>query len=202
MKSLVAYHGTNKRFSQFDETKARIVNDFYGGGIAYFTDTVDVAKSYAASMFRKFGGERYVYEVDLRLSKTFDVDDKFRGYELVKLIGNKVEDFARGAKLLNINSDRLKVLRELREGAIELTGEQVFRGISQGMTKTAEAKNRLDRLGYDSLRYNGGDHMGVSQKHNVYLAYHKNSITIKNRYIISNKPVALAEKQEVYSFIY
>lgn len=195
-----AYHGTNGRFSRFEQSKARIANDFYGGGVAYFTDTMDIAKSYASFMFRKGGGEKYVYECDLDFDKLFDVEAKFTGEALVKLVGTQIEAFARGARLMTLGVDKYALLSQLANGKIELTGDQVFRGMSNGMQNTASARDRLKALGYDGLRHIGGVNMG-GQRHIVYLAYDANKIKIVNRYIISNAPVTALEKTEKYTFI-
>lgn len=199
---ITAYHGSNMRFATFDDRLARIVNDFYGGGIAYFTESMDVAKSYASNMFRKYGGDRYVYETDLDLSKIFDVDQEFKGQELIKLVGKmNLETFARGARLLPLGSDRLKVLASLREGSMVLTGHQVFMGLSNGMKNTAEARKMLMNAGYDGLRYNGGQNMGMATRHNVYLAYYPRSVQIKKRFIVSKVPIQASEKQHTYQYI-
>ena len=75
--SKIVYHGSNAKFPKFDQNKSRIVNDFYGGGVAYFTDNLEVAKTYARAMFRSRGGGEYVYKVELTLDKVFDVDHMF-----------------------------------------------------------------------------------------------------------------------------
>lgn len=202
MKIIEAYHGTNVRFHRFDQNKARLANDFYGGGVAYFTDSVEIAKSYARSMYNrnKVDG-KFVYSVSLSMSKTFDVDDKFEGDELIKIIGSmNLDQFARSAKLLKLREDKLKTISKLRNGGIVLTGDQLFRGLSNGMINTAEARHRLIRCGYDSLRYNGGLNMNTS-KHNVYLMYNANDIIIKNRYIVSDRNVSNNERLETYSYI-
>lgn len=201
MKRLIkAYHGTNSRFSQFEQSKARIANDFYGGGVAYFTDTLAIAKTYAGFMFRKFGGERYVYEVELQFDKIFDVDETYSGDILKRLIGSELDSFARGAGLLKLGGDRYAILAQLKEGNIQLTGEQVFRGLSNGMQNTARAREILKKCGFDGLRHNGGVNMG-SQRHNVYLAYDARAIKIKTRYIVTTEKVPATAKQETYVFI-
>ena len=43
------YHGTNQLFDKFEQSKSRVLNDYYGGGVAYFTDTLKVAHTYAKS---------------------------------------------------------------------------------------------------------------------------------------------------------
>ena len=195
-----AYHGTNGRFSRFEQSKARIANDFYGGGVAYFTDTVTIAKSYASFMFRKNGGDKFVYEVELTFNKLFDVEAKFTGDVLKKLVGNQVEQFARGARLLTLGDDKYAILSKLQSGNIELTGDQVFRGLSNGMQNTAKAREVLKANGYDGLRHLGGVNMG-GEKHVVYLAYDADKIKIVNRFIISPTPVPATAKAETYTYI-
>jgi hypothetical protein len=177
------YHGTNARFAQFDQSKSRIVNDFYGGGVAYFTDNLSVAKNYAKSAAKK-SGDPIVYEVTFNPAKIFDVDDIFTGNDLIKFFSKREsEQFARGAGLLNLGADKYTVLDALEEGKLKLTGDQVFRGLSGGMIKTAAAREKLKQLGYEGLRYNGGVNMGMATKHSVYLAYHAYQIRITERMI-------------------
>lgn len=184
-QSMTVYHGSNALFKKFEQNKARIFNDFYGGGVAYFTSDKKVASTYATSMKRKYGGDRYVYEVDLTLTKIFDVDHKFTGKELKQFFDDKdAEDFARGSGLLKAGVDKYSVLTKLKEGTIEMTGEQVFKGLSRGMVNTAKARQKLISLGYDGLRYNGGVNMNMTTKHDVYLAYNADDVRIRKVYKI------------------
>lgn len=199
MKTITAYHGTNSRFNKFEQSKARVVNDVFGGGVAYFTDSVDIAKGYANNMARAKGGDKILYEVVLKFNKLFDTDEMYTGNELQKMIGTDVESFARGASLLKLGADRTDVLAKLRGGKMSLTGEQVFKGMSNGMISTRRARERLIQLGYDGLRHNGGL-MGGS-RHNVYLSYRADQIQIVKRYIITPKPVRTEEQSDVYHFI-
>lgn len=181
------YHGTNARFSMFEQSKSRIVNDFYGGGTAYFTDTLSVAKTYAKSAAKK-GGDPIVYQVMLKVNKLFDVDKTFTGDELIKFFAKRdAETFARGAGLLSLGADKYKVLSDLEDGRMTLTGDQVFRGLSQGMVKTASAREKLRGLGYDGLRHNGGVNMNMATKHNVYLAYEAHNIKIVERMLCASE---------------
>jgi hypothetical protein len=185
---MIAYHGSNAKFPKFDQGKARIINDFYGGGVAYFTSNRDIAKTYARSMAKSKGGDQYIYEVDLNMKKIFDVDHKFTGKELTKFFDAKeAEDFARGAGLLKMGSDRFVVIGKLKDGDYELTGDQVFRGLSRGMVNTAKARQKLISLGYDGLRYNGGLNMDTAVKHDVYLAYDASDIHIKKVFKVVKK---------------
>jgi hypothetical protein len=170
------YHGTNALFDKFDQRKSRIINDNYGGGIAYFTDSLNLANTYAKNMAKKQGGNPIVYSVELKLNKMFDVDYEFTGKELIDILPVDVNDFARGAGLLGLNADEYKVISNLKSGNIKLTGEQVYRGLSKGNTQTAKARDHLIKKGYDGLRYN----MPVTPKQSVYLAYNANSIKIIN----------------------
>lgn len=200
MKNIKAYHGTNGRFSQFEQNKARIANDYYGGGVAYFTDTIEIAKSYASSMFRKHGGERFIYEVELSFNNIFDVDKKYTGDIIKRLVGHSAEAFARGAGLMTLGNDKYAIISQLESGKIELTGDQVFRGISNGMQNTARAREALRAAGFDGLRHNGGVAMG-GQKHNVFLAYDSRNIKIKNRFIVTKTPIVRTATPEVYTYI-
>jgi len=69
-------------------------------------------------------------------------------------------------------------LSKLSRGDMELTGDQIFKGLSGGGVNTAAARDHLIRNGYDGLRYNGGANMDA-ERHNVYIPYNANSITIK-----------------------
>jgi hypothetical protein len=177
---MILYHGSNALFNKFDQGKARIVNDFYGGGVAYFTSSKDVAKTYANAMVKAKGGVKYVYEVEVNASKIFDVDDTFTRKELTKFFNDKeAEEFARGAGLMKSGADRYDVLSKIKDGAYKLTGDEVFKGLSKGMSFTARARQKLIALGYDGLRYNGGLNMQAATKHDVYLVYNAGDIHIK-----------------------
>lgn len=178
MKTIIAYHGTNQKFDKFSQEKARLSDDYYGGGTAYFTNTEAIAKTYARAMVRKYGGSNVIYKVELRLNKIFDVDDIFTGKELTKFIkSGNTEQFARGAGLLSLGKDKYKTLASLVAGDVQLSGKEVFKGLSNGMVNTARAREILKRLNYDSLRYNGGEMMGGT-KHDVYIVYKDSDIKI------------------------
>ena len=181
------YHGTNQLFDKFDQNKSRVLDDYYGGGVAYFTDTLKVAHRYAKSMVNKYKGEPYVIEANLNLGNVFDVDQQFTGKDLTKFVGQKkdVEDFARGAGLLKYGVDKYQVMASLESGNERLTGEQVFKGLSLGMKQTAKAREKLKKLGYDTLRYNGGGE-GITTKHSVYIAFYNTNITIAEKYFFDS----------------
>lgn len=200
MKTYTVYHGTNGRFNKFEQNKDRIQNDLYGGGVAYFADNLDVAKNYASTMSRRLGGDKIIYEVKLKMTKMFDVDTIYTGQELLDMIDGRFDEFARGAKLFRFGDDRLSVISDLKSGKLKLNGDQVFRGMSNGMVQTKRARERLIQLGFDGLRYNGGLVAGAP-KHSVYLAYDARKIEILNRYIVSPKPVPSTELQDSYKFI-
>lgn len=183
----VVFHGSGSKFRKFEQSKARILNDFYGGGVAYFTDNREVARTYAKSMAKKKKSDPIIYTVQLNLKKVFDVNDVFTGKDLIKILPDNVDKFARGAGLLNWKSDQYKVIGDLKSGKMKLTGDQVFKGLSQGMNQTATARKHLMSLGYDGLRYNGGDNMGMATKHNVYLVYDASDIEIQQRQLVVSK---------------
>lgn len=177
------YHGTNARFDKFDQRKSRIVNDNYGGGVAYFTDSLSLAVTYAKNMAKKQGGDPLVYSVELKLTKLFDVDHEFTGKELVDILPSDVNDFARGAGLLRLGSDEYKIISNLKSGNMKLSGEEVYRGLSRGNTQTSKARDHLIEKGYDGFRYN----MPVTPKQSVYLAYDAKDITITKRQKVAAK---------------
>lgn len=187
--TIIGYHGTNARFKEFDQRHARIINDFYGGGVAYFTSDTGVAITYAKAMMKKKkSGDPYVYKCSLRLNKIFDVDHKFTGKELTQFFTKETADeFARGASLMKLGDDSYSVMSKLKDGKLTLTGEQVFKGLSRGMVNTAKARQKLIDLGYDGLRYNGGVNMDMATKHDVYLVYKASDITIDKVFKVIKK---------------
>lgn len=194
-KKLKVYHGTNATFSKFDQGKARITNDLYGGGVAYFTANTDIAYNYAKSMAKSKGGQKQVYEVELNVNKLFDVNHIFTGKELTQFFTPKTsEEFARGAGLLSYGVDKYGVLIDLESGKLKLTGDQVFHGLSKGMNSTAKAREKLISLKYDTLRYNGGVNMNAT-RHDVYIAYKAENITIKNHYMYDDQGRIISTKR-------
>lgn len=193
MRQVEAYHGTAGDFKRFDQKKARVARDFYGGGVAYFTSDRDVAKSYARAAAKLAKSDvMFIYRCALSMSKTFDVDHVFKGVELRALIDRKsLEEFARGAGLLRAGVDKYAVLADLDAGRTSLTGENVFRGLSKGMVYTDVARQKLIDHGYDSLRYNGGVNMSNSSvehaKHDVWIMYDADHIKILGRTRITPK---------------
>ena len=186
------YHGTGRRFNKFDQRQARIPNDHMGGGVAYFTDNLDVGKTYAKSMARTQKTDTpYIYHTTLNMNNVFDVDHEFTGEKLKNILPDdprEHEDFARGASLLKMGDDKYSVLNKLRNGDMNLTGAQVFRGLSRGNVNTAKARDHLISKGYDGIRYNGGENMGMATRHNVYMPYNADSISINKVSKIVKKP--------------
>jgi hypothetical protein len=184
------FHGSNAKFKEFAAKSKRVENDFFGGGIAYFTDDQKVALTYSRAMTYRYGGEEYLYKVDLNLDKVFDVDTIYSGAELQKFFAYiKVEAFARGAGLLKLGTDKYSVISALELGHFTLTGHDVFKGLSQGNVNSSGAEKILMKLGYDGLRYNGGDNMSAG-KHNVYMPYYANDITIRNTFKVNRRVIA------------
>lgn len=174
------YHGSGKFFHQFDQKHARLANDFYGGGVGYFTDNKDIAHSYARGMSKETKTP-HVYHTSLHLSNVFDVDHEFHGEKLKKILPKDTEKFANAAGLIGLHNHEQKysILSKLENGEIKMKGHEVFRGLSHGMTNTAKARDHLIKHGYDGLRYNGGMNMQQATQHNVYIPYKADSIKIK-----------------------
>lgn len=175
----IAYHGSNALFDQFDQKHARVANDLYGGGVAYFTDSIDIANGYAQAMTRKKGGTPTIYKVQLTLNNMFDVDNIYTGDTLINLLPKNLETFARAAGMMRPGVDKYDVLYGIESGNAKLSGDLIFKGLSNN-TKTAEAREILRRKGFDGLRYTGGKLMNMPP-HNVYLAYSPSSIEIIDR---------------------
>ena len=194
--TVTAFHGSGKLFKKFEQKYARIPNDFMGGGIAYFTTDLGVAKTYARSMAKTAGtGTEYVYTVTLSMQNVFDVNKTFYGEELVALLPrtpDELERFARGAGILKYGVDRTKVLMDLKAGKISMSGERLFKGLSHGGVDTAIARSALIAHGYDALRYNGGANMDMAVKHDVYIPYNANGISIQKIAKIVRKPKVAA----------
>jgi hypothetical protein len=179
--SKTVYHGTGARFKEFSQDKSRVLNDFFGGGVAYFTTDMKIAIGYAKSAAKRAPDKTgRIYVCKLTLKKIFDVDAKFTGEELVNLLPKDLDSFARGAGLMRLGSDPHQTLSDLRRGSISLSGKEVFDGLSRGMVNTSKARDYLKAHGYDGLRYNGGELMGLP-KHSVYIAYYAKDIDIEAR---------------------
>lgn len=183
-----AFHGSNIRFKEFSVKAKRVPNDFFGGGVAYFTDDKKVALTYSRAMTYRYGGEEHLYAVQLNMRNVFDVDKIFSGEELKAFFKYiKVEEFARGAGLLKAGGEeKYTVLAKLSGGHMELSGKDIFRGLSSGMVNSSKAEDILKKMGFDGLRYNGGDNMGAG-KHNVYLPYYISGIKIVNVFKVNRK---------------
>lgn len=185
------FHGTGQSFDKFDQRKSRIENDLWGGGVAYFTDDLSVAKSYAKDSAKVQKTDTpFVYSVELKFKNFFDVDDIYTGQRLIDILPKKtpeLREFMRGAGLLNMNSDEGAILYSLEKGKASLTGAEIFKGYSKGMNQTAKVREMLIKMGYDGLRYNGGEQMSMATKHNVYIAYKADSVKILQRFKIVKK---------------
>lgn len=192
--SVDVYHGSGRLFNKFDQRQARIPNDHMGGGVGYFTDNHDVAKTYAKSMARSAKTDTpFVYHTKLKMKNVFDVDHEFTGNKLKHVLPDdpkEHEDFARGAGLLKLGDDKYSTLNKLKSGDIKLSGAQVFKGLSRGNVNTAKARDHLISKGYDGIRYNGGENMNMATRHNVYMPYDANAIQISKVTKIVKKPKA------------
>lgn len=173
------YHGSGTKFEKFDQRKARVANDFYGGGVAYFTNDLKVGIQYAKSMSKVAKTDTpYVYTVKLNMKKVFDVDHQFTGKELIDILPKDLDKFMRGAGLSSLHSNDNMIRYKLETGKMSLSGDEIFKGLSAGMNQTAATRDYLISKGYDGLRYNGGLNMNMHTKHDVYLAYDAKDIEI------------------------
>lgn len=178
-----AHHGSGTPdITEFKQEHARVLNDHYGGGVAYFTNKRHIAHKYAKAMSKKTGTPT-VYSAKLKMNNVFDVDHEYTGDKLKHVLPDderEHEAFARSAGLMSPGTDKYKVLSDLKKGNTKLTGKQVFYGLSRGGVNTAKAREHLKKKGFDGLRYNGGENMG-EERHDVYMPYNANSIEIKGK---------------------
>lgn len=177
--AIKAYHGTAIKFDSFDGGKARVSNDYYGGGFAYFTSNKTVAVGYAKSaMIRLKSNTPYVIEVELNFKRLFDATDNqidvSQLKDIVDSLGNKLESFARGAGLLNFGTSIPLVLSDLKAYKAKMTGAQFFAGLSRAYGSMENARKFLQLRDYDGLKHTGGqvtrDKMGTPD-HIVYIVY-------------------------------
>ena len=179
---MILWHGSNKEFSRFKKAEKRISNDLYGGGIAYFTSDKNIAINYAKTRVSAYGGEPYLFKVDVTMKKIFDVDAEFTGKELLNIIVHlkDLEGFARSAGLLGYGENKYIVSSRLQDGRVTLKGDRVWKGISSGGIRTSQAQEVLIKSGYDGLRYNGGVLTTDTHSHDVYCPYKESSIRIES----------------------
>jgi len=185
-----AYHGSGKKFSKFEQRHARIQHDHMGGGVGYFTSDKHVGMSYAKHMAKYHKTDTpYLYHTKLKMHNVFDVDHHFHGDKLKHVLPDEKhhEDFARGAGLLKLGTDKYDVLSKLKHGHVKLSGHDVFRGLERAHGGTGNAREHLIKKGYDGLRYNGGENM-QTKKHDVYIPYKADSIHINKVSRIVKKP--------------
>jgi len=179
------YHGSPLDFDHFRQELSRSPNDYYGGGLAYLTTSFDVAVTYAkAGMKRQTGAglEPTVYTIDANFKKTFDVDMEITGDDLVDFIpSQKVDEFARGAGLIKFSDSPYEVKAKLTSGRLKISGDQIFKGLDKALGGSAKARDYLIKMGYDSLRYNGGANMSMATRHDVYIAYKASTLRIVDK---------------------
>lgn len=193
---MILYHGSNIKFDKFTQRNKRITDDLYGGGIGYFTTGQKIAINYAKTRVSAYGGSEYLYKVDINLKKVFDVDAVFSGDKLLQILKHQkdIEAFARGASLLKYGDDKYTTMNKLQTGRIELTGNQVWKGLSYGGVRTSVAQQVLKDAGYDGLRYNGGVLTTDSHSHDVYIPYFENSIKIIGTYKVQRASKIITPK--------
>lgn len=191
-KLLTVYHGTAARFDEFGQENARVENDYFGGGLAYFTSSRRVAYGYARSaMLRTKSKIPYIIYVGVQFDKLFDARNtsKWSGERVLAFIqevglrSDQVEAFIRGAGLLDMSSLQGRsphvVKSAFMSGKIELDGESIFMALSRVLGNMAQARKKLMSLGYDGLCHIGGeitkDKLNRG-KHTVFISYDKKTI--------------------------
>ena len=176
------YHGTSNVFDKFDEKYARLKNDFYGGGLAYLTDSYEIAKSYskASKKYDKSDKIPRILTVKTSFKKTFDIDKEYVDDDFLKLISSiDIDKFSRGAGLMSLGSDTSAVKYNVKKGNVNLKGDQIYKGLEKAFNnQTYKVRKHLEKCGFDSLRYNGGLQIKTEHEHDVYIAYRASTLKI------------------------
>lgn len=183
---MTLYHGTGNDFDQFLQRFARTVNDYYGGGLAYFTTSIEIAKGYARAGMKRITGQGdtpTIFKVKTNFKKIFDVDDRFAGAELQKFVPKDVDAFIRASGIVKLGSGISPELAKvrLRNGTLNLSGDQIFKALEKVLGGSSKVRDFLITLGYDALRYNGGTATKIGIEHDVYIAYDAKSLNIQSK---------------------
>ncbi len=202
MAKVKAFHGTAAKFDSFDGGKARVSNDYFGGGHSYFTSNKNVAVGYASSaMIRMKSKTPYVIAVDLHFKKLFDARDNktYTGDELkhmikeFKLTQKDLDTLARGAGIMTVMSSPYQIIVGLERGTTKLTGKQFFNGLTRLRGSMENARKFLQSKGYDGLAHTGGqvtrDMMGTPN-HVVFIVYDPNVIQTFKRFRVPESMLA------------
>lgn len=184
------WQGTNARFDRFDQRMARVQNDLYGGGVGYFTDSLEVAKGYATSSLKRKGvpidSTPYIYKVNLTLDNVFDVGKTYDGDFVSSFLKNTdygtAEQFLRNAGLAKMGSDLAGNIGNLRRGELQMSGDQIFNAIGEQSKNSSKARDILIKRGFDGLTHPGGLRGGTKGLHTVIIAYDSDKIQILERY--------------------
>lgn len=175
------FHGAGALFSKFRQEFSRSPNDHYGGGLAYLTTDEKIARGYATSSAKRTKSDPIIYLVEANFKKVFDIDETFTGKEMKEFLPKDIDGFARSAKIAKFSSDGSSLMlakSKLRDGTIELTGRQIYDGLSGvNNNQTSKVRDIFISMGYDALRYNGGLNM-MTTSHDVYIAYKATTLKI------------------------
>lgn len=183
----VFYHGSGNDFDKFEQSASRSKNDLFGGGVAYFTDNIDVARSYSTNAARRrdsLDQTKILYTVRLNLKKAFDTTVKELDSKLVsQLIPDKPSEqdhFGRDLKVYKGDVNRHNFIFKIKSGEVKVSGEALWNAISSRGTNTVKGRNTLKSSGFDGLIYEGG-HITRQVKHKVVIPYNPSSIKIINK---------------------
>ena len=61
--------------------------------------------------------------------------------------------FLSNARLITFGTDRSELISKFKSGELSLKGDNLFRGLSDGMKNTSKVKDILLKMGFDSLKY-------------------------------------------------
>lgn len=192
--SVEVWHGTNAKFDRFNKEMARVPNDLYGGGLGYFTDSLEVAKGYARSSVKRVkvakDAQPYIYKVQSTLDNVFDVEKIYPGKFVAGFLKansySDAENFLRTAGLAKIGTDLPLKVSQLRNGQLDMLGDDLFKALSKGSISSTSGRDTLIASGFDGLRHPGGIRGGTKGLHNVYIAYENDKIKILEAYPLNS----------------
>lgn len=196
--AIKVWHGSGTNFNTIDLSKGRMAdNDYYGGGNGkgfYVTTEQKIAIGYALAA--RNAASPTLYEMSYTPSgRVFDVDEKYSGPALQRFLPKSrslLEEFCRHAGLfkgLTDRTDALLIEGRIEEGKMELSGDQIFKGLSEGQRTQGRAADILKSHGYVGLRYNGGRITG-SAPHDVYISYKPSDLKILKKYSVKKPSLA------------
>lgn len=187
------FHGGIDFDGEFRQDMSRSPNDYFGGGVAYFTDNHEVALKYAKNAGKRSGKLPVVYNVKLTIKNNFDVDKKYNSELFLDSIKD-LDKFIRNSSIGEYN-DPIYVTKQKLKSGIEITGKSIFKGLSNNHQNSGRAREILIDLGFDGLRYTGDE--DSMNPYNVWLPYNSDQVSIVKKDFIDRPSVKIVVKDDL-----